>query len=210
MSFFSKLLGLMKNPRLLFKKLLYRLKPYHAVVVTFVATNPRKVTTRAEINTVNWDNVNDALVYEPREKVETFYLFLEKGDIGYYGYLDGKFAHRSWITFGPVKINQWHHFAPLIVQENEAAIHWCETTPSARGFNIYPAVLSKIVSDLPDKITKVYGFTTQDNIGSFKGLIKAGFKSVNAVEVYAFMGITIYKTKKVERVLYEFNRANKT
>jgi hypothetical protein len=201
----SKILIKLKK---LLVKVLNRLKSYHAVVITFESSNPKNVMTKAEIKLVNWENVDDALTYEPKEKVKAFHSFLGKGDLGYYGYLDGEFAHRSWVTFGPGKINQWHHFVPLTLKEGEAVIHWCETTPKARGFNIYPAVLNKIVCDIGDQFEKIYIFTTRDNVGSFKGILKAGFIPVNAVEVYAFMGITIYKTKKVEKVIYEFNRAN--
>lgn len=195
-----------ENLVMILNRLFYRLKPYHAVVITFKASDPINVITKAEIKQVNWENIDDALTYEPKEKVKAFHSFLGKGDLGYYGYLDGEFAHRSWVTFGPGKINQWHHFVPLTLKEGEAVIHWCETTPKARGFNIYPAVLNKIVCDIGDQFEKIYIFTTRDNVGSFKGILKAGFIPIDVVEVYAVLGISVHINKSVEMVLNEFRK----
>ncbi|MFY9272949.1 MAG: hypothetical protein WAO37_08075, partial [Thermacetogeniaceae bacterium] len=72
-------------------------------------------------------------------------------------------------------------------------IHWCETTPYARGQNIYPAVLSKIVNDIKGSYKNIYISTTINNTSSQKGIIKAGFKEIQRIKVFSLMNVTIRK-----------------
>jgi hypothetical protein len=46
----------------------------------------------------------------------------------------------------------------------------------------------------------------QDNVGSFKGILKAGFIPIDVVEVYAVLGISVHINKSVEMVLNEFRK----
>jgi RimJ/RimL family protein N-acetyltransferase len=169
-------------------------KVYSNIVLTYVSNDIKDIDSPAKISVVDYLNYKDALVYEPQNKVEQFKKFLDSGDRGYYAYIDRKWAHRSWVTFGPKMVYRWHNFAPLMLQEDEAYIHWCETVPFARGKNVYPKILSEILKDLLKNYKKIYISTTIDNIASQKGILKAGFSEIEAVKVFSFMHITLHKT----------------
>lgn len=189
-----------RNPRLLLLKLFNFLRPYYAVVLTFKFNESKDVQSPIQIHRVNSENINDALIYEPSEKVEAFKISLKQGDWGYYAYIDNVWVHRSWVTFGPSTVNQWSRFAKLNLAANEVQIRWCETSPKARGKNIYPAVLSRIVMDLQDKVTAIYITTTLDNIASQKGIQKAGFIAIKETKVISFMGIAYERTKIIDNI----------
>ncbi|MGB5156413.1 hypothetical protein [Desulfobacterium sp. N47] len=203
MTFCSTLIKAIKNPKLVLKILFYRLKPYHAVVITFKFKETKNVRTPATIYRVTNDNIDDALIYEPPINVDKFRQFLKQGDWGYYAYIDDQWVHRSWVTFGPQTITQWDRFANLKLSINDAGIRWCETSLTGRGNNVYPAVLSQIARDISKDFNNVYGFTTTDNIASFKGLLKAGFFPVKKTTVYSFFGIKYERMRQLNGVDYK-------
>jgi len=169
------------------------LLPHNNIVITYIHTKVQNIECPAKIVNVNYSNLKDALTYEPLHKVEQFKKFLEAGDQGYYAYLNGKWAHRSWVTFGPKAVDRWFTFAPMHIKEDEAFIHWCETAPYARGQNIYPAVLSKIVNDIKDNYKNIYIATTINNTSSQRGILKAGFKEIQRIKVFSLINVTIRK-----------------
>jgi len=188
-----------------------KIRPYHAIVLTFQAGPIKKdISTPAIIARVNFNNIMDADEYEPPQKIKSFYRFLSEGDIGYYAYLNGRFVHRSWVTFGPKKVTRWNYLAPFWIRENEAVIHWCETVPDARGNNIYPAVLSEIKKDL--KAEAIYIFTTLDNISSIRGIAKAGFVLVDVTRVVGILGfsfnVKVNRDKISEKVRVYFENSS--
>lgn len=202
MTFFSKLIKAIKNPKSMPKILLDRLRPYHAVVITFKFKEMKDVITPATICRVTNDNIDDALIYESPIKANTFRQFLKQGDWGYYAYIDNQWVHRSWVTFGPQTINQWNRFASLKLNINDAGIRWCETSPMARGNNVYPAVMSQIARDISNNTDNIYGFTTSDNIASYNGLLKAGFVPVRETKVYSFWGIKYERIQNLSELDY--------
>jgi len=167
--------------------------PHNNIVCTYIFSKPQNIKCPAKIVNVDYSNYKDALIYEPLHKVQQFKKFLDAGDRGYYAYFNGKWAHRSWVTFGPKVVDRWRNFAPMYIGKDEAFIHWCETTPYARGQNIYPAVLSKIVNDIKGSYKNIYISTTINNTSSQKGIIKAGFKEIQRIKVFSLMNVTIRK-----------------
>lgn len=179
----------------------YRLKFYNDIVITY--KHPGTVDHKLvhsdpaiDIVKVTNNNVEDALNYEPYFKVQKFKQFLASGDRGYYAYLNGAFAHRSWVTFGPKTVRQWYFFCPLELKEDEAYIHYCETVPFARGRGIYPIVLNKIVKDLHGQASNVYISTIESNIASRKGIKKAGFIEIRRQRVIGVFGMQYVKECK--------------
>jgi hypothetical protein len=167
--------------------------PHNDIVITYIFSEAQNIKCSALINNVNYSNYKDALIYEPLHKVEQFKNFLDSGDHGYYAYLNGKWAHRSWVTFGPRVVHRWFHFTPMYIEKDEAFIHWCETASYARGLNIYPAVLSKIVNDMKGSYKNIYIATTINNTSSQKGILKAGFKEFERIKIFSLMNITTRK-----------------
>ncbi len=129
----------------------------------------------AKIVQANYNNLVDILTFQNSRYIKIFKQFLDSGDKGYFAYLDSKCVHRSWIQFGEKEIS----LAPLIkrkIKQSEAYIHYCETAPEARGKNIYPDVLSRIINDFKDKYKNIYISTNIKNLTSRRGIEKAGFR----------------------------------
>jgi len=203
MTFYLKLIKAIKSPQLLPKMLFNWLKPYHAIVITFKFQEARDVKTPATICRVTNENIDDALVYEPSIKVDAFRQFLAHGDWGYYAYIDNEWVHRSWVTFGPQVITQWNRFAKLELETNDAGISWCETSVTARGNNVYPAVMSQIARDISSEYKNIYVSTTSDNIASYRGLLKAGFAPIRETTVYSLLGIKYERLRNLSESEYK-------
>lgn len=168
-----------------------RLRYEHVIVLTYHCSKAPLFYGNKDIKieTVSIKNINDALSYEPRYKVKTFARFLDRGDQGFYAYLNERFIHRSWVTFGPKKVHRWKRYAPLELKRGDAYIHWCETVPWARGMGVYPTVLNYIVNALSEKANEFYISTTIDNLASRKGIEKAGFQMISACKVKKLLGL---------------------
>ena len=94
------------------------------------------------------------------------------------------------------------------VKAQSAFFHYCETDPQARGKGIYPAVLSKIVSDLKGQGEVLMSINAK-NMASVKGAEKAGFveresKSAGDIgyEIYPKTGLRVLiVTQGVSRIV---------
>ena len=189
--------------KLTFRNIYERVRYRKVIVLTYKRTVGGKEYTNSniEIKVVTNNNVNDALIYEPPLKVQAFKRFLDKGDCGFYAYSNGRFIHRSWVTFGPKKEPQWNRYAPIELNEGDAYIHWCETVPWARGMGVYPDVLNHILDVLSDQANEFYISTTSDNVASRNGIKKAGFCFVTGCEVTTFCGLNIEKHLGKEKLI---------
>jgi len=126
------------------------------------------------------------------ERVEEFRTFLQRGDLGYYAYLDRRVVHRAWVRTGPTRVPTYLHYAPLQVPGGDAYIHYCETAPAARGLGLYPAVLAHIVADLRARGTnEITIITTLDNRASRRGIEKAGFAETRRVTLIFLLGVPV-------------------
>lgn len=152
-------------------------------------------TSPAKIIPANYNNLVDILNFQNPKYIEIFKKFLDSGDRGYFAYLNGKCVHRSWIQFGEKEVSLLAPFIKRKIKQNEAYIHYCETAPEARGKNIYPAVLSKIVSDFKNKYKNIYISTDIKNEASRKGIEKAGFREIERTRIIVILGVKIKKYK---------------
>jgi len=128
--------------------------------------------------------------------LQTFKDFLNSGDQGYYAYVNNKCVHRSWIQFGEKEISL-HPFFKKKIKADEAYIHYSETAPGHRGQNVYGFVLSQIVKEFKDRYRKIYISTNVRNIGSQRGITKAGFVAIEMLTILVIFGIKIRKVKKL-------------
>ena len=152
-------------------------------------------TSPAKIVQANCNNLVDILSFQNPKYIEIFKNFLKAGDKGYFAYLNGKCVHRSWVQFGEKEV-EIHKYSKRKIKKDEAYIHYCETAPEARGKNIYPAVLSKIVSDFKNEYNNIYIATVIKNEASRIGIEKAGFKEIERVHLLIILGIKIKKITK--------------
>ncbi len=147
----------------------------------------KEVSSSAVIKDATESNLSDILTFQNRRYVDTFKIFLNIGDSGYFAYLDGLCVHRSWVKHTPQTVNL-HWAFPMKLKKDEAFIHYCETAPSSRGMSIYPAVLSHIVNDFRDKASVMISCNAKNN-SSIKSIEKAGFRERERVHVLIIMGI---------------------
>lgn len=133
----------------------------------------------------NWGRGSPILLVRNTPNLQSFHEFLQRGDEGYYAYLDGKCAHRSWALHnGVMDVDIFYHRQ---LKENEVFIHWCETADWARGHNLYPATLGQIIVDNPGK--RVCISVNRNNVASRRGIEKAGFELQEKVTTTVVLGM---------------------
>ncbi len=147
------------------------------------------------IKKVDYDNVYDALSFQNPEYINSFVKFLDNGDSGYYAYLNNECVHRSWVQFN--QEISLHRFLKYFLKIDEAYIHWCETANHARGNNIYPLVLQKIIQD--NYQHKILIAVNKKNYKSINGIEKAGFKKYREYHIILIFGIKFINEIKVEK-----------
>ncbi len=160
------------------------------VVLLYRHERPATPATAAEIHRVDAGNVDDASAMEAPGQVAEFHRFLERGDVGYYGYVGGRVVHRSWVRRGPLAVPLWHAWGRLALAPDDAYIHYCATDPAARGMGIYPAVLARAVSDAREAGARtIFIFTELENAPSRRGIEKAGFVEHRRYDIQVRFGI---------------------
>lgn len=143
------------------------------------------------IKYADYNNIADVLYFQPAKYLDTFRKFLKIGDIGYYAYLNGKCIHRSWVKHIAQDV-YFHKYYKYKLSEDEAYIHYCETAEEAKGKNIYPHVLTRIVNDFSHK-KRVLIVVDKSNISSIKGVTKAGFVEYLELNIIVILGVKIVK-----------------
>lgn len=140
-----------------------------------------------DIRAVTEANVEDARVFDPPERIAEFRSFLARGDRGWYGYVDGRWVHRSWLVNGPATMRLWAGYGAWPVPAVGAYIHYCETVAEARGRGIYPAVLTHIAHERGSK--DLFITTDVGNAASRRGIEKAGFVECARIRVSVRFGM---------------------
>lgn len=174
---------------------LYQILKYSSkAVIQYEHKINKDLTTEAVICPVTYENVGDVSIYEGvHHNINKYKKMLLQGDLGYYAYLNNKWVHRSWVKVGPKTIDKWYHLPPQKLRADEAYCHFGETLPSARGYGIAPAVLSRIISDLKNKVNHIYVIVDENNVSSRKTVEKAGFIEIKRKKVIKVFGICYYK-----------------
>ena len=192
MSIAGKVLLAVRNPRLFLIRLYNYMRQRLYVNETLILFQHETATEQkapVEIRYASPETIRDILSFQPERYVKVFEQFLSLGDRGYFAYLNGRCVHRSWVKHTPQTV-RLHACLPMRLQENEAFIHYCETAPQARGKNIYPHVLTKIADDFKDR-KRTFVAVNAKNVGSIKGIEKAGFKEAGRWKLLVLLGIRI-------------------
>jgi L-amino acid N-acyltransferase YncA len=173
--------------------LLERLSTFRTVpCVVYRHGHATDVPCDAEIRVVTAASVTDARSMDTPERIAEFQQFLARGDQGYYGYVAGRVVHRSWLVRGPAVMRLWRRFGAWPVAAGEAYVHYCETSPEARGHGLYPAALSRIAKDAAaEGIRALFITTERDNQPSRRGIEKAGFAECASVTVRVLFGMGV-------------------
>ena len=106
----------------------------------------------------------------------------QRGDLCYLAYLDGRLAHYSWVQrSGLHPITEAGRSIP--VAADEFWIYHCLTADWARGQRTYPTTLQRIVAEhFANGYATAWIYTSQENIASQKGILRAGFEFVSTLK----------------------------
>ena len=152
-------------------------------------------TSEVEIFLANNNNISDILQFQDKRYLKMFKAFLAMGDIGYLGYINNTCVHRSWVKKDE-QIVKLQKFLPHKISDNQIFIHMCETSQEARGKNIYPTVLCKIIDDFRNDY-QILIAVDSNNIPSIKGIEKSGFILSERHKIKVIMGIISRKITKI-------------
>jgi len=142
-------------------------------IILYSLKNYQSQTSVATIKHATNENLKDILYFQYERYIDIFKNFVSLGDKGYFGYLQDKCIHRSWVKSNEQIVHP-HWAYPYKLKENEVFIHYCETAPEARGQTIYSHVLSNIIEEHQDK--EILISVNDANIASKKGVEKVGFR----------------------------------
>jgi hypothetical protein len=163
-------------------------------IILFQLRTPAVFSPDIKIKAVNESNLNDARSFQDESQLSLFRKFLKRGDKGFYGYLEGKCVHRSWVVLPPRQA-EVHLFCRRPLNPDEVFIHFSETAGWARGRNIFTQVLAHIGEEFKDK--HVFISVGQDNSSSIKSVRKAGFSELSRIHVRVIAGIRKCQTEMV-------------
>lgn len=144
---------------------------------------------------VDESNLEDVLNFNSAKYLDVFRSFLEAGDVGYYGYIDGGCIHRSWVIKGK-NIVYPHWALPMMLTEKQVFIHFCETSEQARGKGVYPAVLTRIARDFGSE-NEVLISINSSNYPSIRGASKANFYPQEELLILFLFGFKYIKKRKL-------------
>lgn len=118
---------------------------------------------------------------------------LERGRLGYIGYIAGTLASYGWVTFDTEAIGEVG--LTIHLQSDEAYIWHCATLPNHRGQRLYSALLLHIAGDLQRMhLHRAWIGTDNANLPSQNGTMLAGFQPI--VEVIASPGARVHHLRR--------------
>jgi hypothetical protein len=119
------------------------------------------------------------------------------GDVCYAAYHEGRCVHYSWMTSTTRLLTDAGCTAHLTPQNSW--IYNCYTAPEYRGWSIYPIVLAHIVAEVQaQRGGRVWIDVLDGNTASLRGVSKAGFKEVAAMErTVALSHLTVWRRATV-------------
>lgn len=124
------------------------------------------------------DESNYTRVLDMRDDcIVEFKKMLQDGHLGVFAEVEGKIVSHAWLQICKDSRNKYNR-AYGKLKDNEAIIHFCNTSTEYRGKGIYPLLLYKIGNIYFHKYPTgvLYISTKPNNNSSQKGLKKVGFK----------------------------------
>lgn len=126
-----------------------------------------------EIHPVTEQNLRDCdQFHDCQHNSEIFSHLLQRGDLGYYGYLNDTCVSCLWVKrSGPIS------YAGAVARElssEEALIHFVYVAPTARGKSIQ-AFLIRHALDVAGTPLNFYALVDSHNVPSLKNFLKTGF-----------------------------------
>lgn len=128
---------------------------------------------------VTEDNINDCLSFEDVSFISIYRKMLTNGDIGQYGYLNGKCVFRSWLQCsGEIKFKGCTIHS---LKENEFNSHYTFCAPEARGNGFQYEGIRQLLNMYPDGV--FYSMVLPEKKISLNNYKENGFKVYQQIRV---------------------------
>ena len=143
------------------------------------------------------ENIHKVTDFQKAGVINTFKIYLNRGEYGIFACLDGKVVGHVWAMYS--EKNNFKASNYMTLNEGEALTHFSNVNPAFRGKNIYPAMMVEITKQLFDvyKPKRVLGDIEIDNIAAIKGIVKSGYKHLGYVSY-----CTIWNFKTIAKKYY--------
>ena len=132
-----------------------------------------------DIRRVTEENLADSQSFDAKKFLSVYKMFLEHGDVGVFGYINGRCAARCWGVVNPIDVTEGNK--NLGLGRDAIFVHYVETDPSYRRKGLGKAVLGKLISDHQDR--EMYVTINIDNIPSLKMHKCFGFKEIGIIRI---------------------------
>lgn len=194
------------NQRLLYKLkgLLKRIKRniYTNQVILVLCHNQSKKSNiylnGLKIEKITLSNINDASTFQSKNQIDYFKQLLNKGNIGFYAYVDDVCVNRNWVQIkGIINISP---FIQEILLDGDVYIHAVETDKNYRCKGIQTTLIKFIINEFYNK--KVLIAIDKNNLSSLATVRKNNFEIIRKYYVLIFLGFKFIKKE-------EFNNGNK-
>lgn len=128
---------------------------------------------------VTEDNIKDCLSFEDASFVSIYRSMLMNGDIGQYGYLNGKCVFRSWLQCsGKIK---FEGCTVHRLKQNEYNSHYTFCAPEARGNGFQYESIHQLICMYPKGV--FYSMVLPEKEISLKNYKENGFKVYQLIRV---------------------------
>ena len=125
-----------------------------------------------DFSIVTEKNISDSQLFENHKYIDIYKSMLERGDIGIYGYVDGKCACRVWAVVDPS--NFCEGGVSLGLSTDDVFVHYLLTDVAYRGQGLASECLMFINDLFSDR--DIYSTIEIHNNPSFSAFRKAGYR----------------------------------
>ena len=149
------------------------------------------------IKAISVENCRDIREYFPKHAPK-FCNFVERGDKGMYGYINGRLVAYAWAVLNKQssskKVCGYFH-----LPANAAFVHFCRVLDDFQGKKIYQTMLAYMYHELYQEIDDIYIDTEIDNHPANQAIKKSNGIVIGQLIRVVFLGRTVITFVKNER-----------
>ena len=132
-----------------------------------------------EVHRVTAENISDSQYFESPKYLKIYSGFLEHGDIGIFGYAQGKCVARCWGVICPTDVTEGG--LNLELEDNSVFVHYVKTAVTYRREKLGKEVLGALIDSCKEK--QMYVTIHIDNVPSLKLHKQYGFKECGIIRI---------------------------
>lgn len=148
---------------------------------------------KLDVRIVSLENYRDICNYSHKLS-PVFLSFLQQGNKGLYGYIDGKLVAYAWSILNKgEKTKRVRGFFPL--KGNAACVHYCRVFDKYQGMKIYQTMLSHLYCDLYGEVDAIFLDTEITNIPAQRAIEKSWGEKQGKLVSVVILGKTVITFK---------------